>query len=121
MAVEEKEGGKFLGCAGLWKSPPWPELELGYWLLKEVQGKGYATEAAVRVKEFAFQQIKAKTLVSFIHPANEPSKKLAQRLGGIYEKTIELLDFGPHCVYRYPNPANPRLKINWTAPGSTTP
>ena len=101
MAVEEKETNKFLGCTGLWNSEPWPELELGYWFRKEAQGKGYASEAALCVKKFAFHELKVDTLVSYIHPENEASKKLAVRIGGDYDKTIELLGFGPHCVYRY--------------------
>lgn len=101
MAVEDKSSKKFVGCTGLWKSEPWPELELGYWFLKEMQGKGYASEAAIKVKEFAFETVKAKTLVSYIDPENIPSRRLAERLGAIYENTIELLNFGPHCVYRY--------------------
>ena len=32
-AVDEKATGDFIGCVGLWQSPGWPELELGYWLV----------------------------------------------------------------------------------------
>ena len=101
MAVVEKETQRFVGCAGLWDSDPWPELELGYWFLNEMQGKGYATEAATAVKNFAFAKLEAATLVSYIHPANLASIKLATRLGGVMDKTIDLLDFGPHQVFRY--------------------
>lgn len=101
MAVEEKSSNKLVGCVGLWKSEPWPELELGYWLLNEMQGKGYATEAAAKVKDYAFQTLQVKTFVSYIDPKNESSKRLAIRLEAIYETDIELLDFGLHCVYRY--------------------
>lgn len=104
MAVEEKGTEKFIGSVGLWKSDPWPELELGYWFLPEFQGKGYAYEAAQQLKEHAFDTMKVSTLVSYIDPENEPSKKLAERLGGIHKENIELLDFGLHCVYRYPKP-----------------
>jgi len=100
-AVEEKDTQDFVGGVGLWKSPNWPELELGYWILRTMHGKGYATEAAVRAKEFAFNELKVDTLVSYIDLENEASKRVAERLGGIYEKTIELLNFGPHLVYRY--------------------
>ena len=101
FAVEEKATGQFLGASGLWKSPNWPELELGYWFLKEMHGKGYASEAALKVKQFAFYELKADTLVSYIDPKNSPSKRLAERIGGVKEKVIELLDYGPHEVYRY--------------------
>ena len=102
-AVEEKETGKFVGCVGLWFSEGWPELELGYWIVRNMQGKGYATEAALKSREYAFEVVGADTLVSYIHPDNKPSKYLAERLGAHSEEIIELLEYGPHCVYRYPN------------------
>lgn len=103
-AVEEKESQEFVGGIGLLFPEGWPELELGYWLVPESYGKGYATEAGMKSRDYAFDQLGAKTLVSYIDPTNEPSKKVAERLGAGYEKTIELLDHGPHCVYRYPTP-----------------
>ncbi|MEO1258627.1 MAG: GNAT family N-acetyltransferase [Bacteroidota bacterium] len=101
LAVEEKTTKQFVGCVGLWDSEPWLELELGYWILEEMQGKGYATEAAYRMKDFAFNNLKVDTLVSYIDPGNMPSIKLAERLGGVFDEKIDLLDFGEHCVYRY--------------------
>lgn len=100
-AVDEKASGNFVGCVGLWQSAGWPELELGYWLLNEYQGKGYAREAALKSKEYAINILKAPALVSYIDPTNTPSIKLAKSLGAKYEKTIELLKYGPHCVYRH--------------------
>jgi RimJ/RimL family protein N-acetyltransferase len=101
-ALEEKETTELVGCTGLWFPEGWPELEVGYWLLQNGRGKGYATEAARRAREYAYETLGAKTLVSYIHLENEPSKRVAERIGAHYEKTIELLDFGPHCVYRHP-------------------
>jgi len=101
MAIEDNTTQKLIGCVGLWNSEPWPELELGYWLLPAMQGKGYALEAAQKVKQYAFEVLKQTTLVSYIDPANTPSQKLALRLGGVHEKDIQLLDFGLHQVYRY--------------------
>jgi len=100
-ALEEQSTGDFVGCVGLWKSPGWPELELGYWLLNAHQGKGYAREAALASKEYALHVLKAASLVSYIDPNNTLSIKLAESLDAKYEKTIELLQHGPHCVYRH--------------------
>lgn len=100
-AVEEKATGALVGCVGLWLPEGWPELELGYWLLPQMQGMGYAAEAGRRALDYAYAELGVDTLVSYIDPDNEPSIRLAERLGGRYEETIELLDFGPHRVYRY--------------------
>ena len=101
LPLEEKVSGKLVGTVGLWNSSPWPELELGYWILPEMQGKGYAYEAGLAMKSFAFFQLNATTLVSYIDPQNLPSQKLAQKLGAVLDKKIQLLDFGWHEVYRY--------------------
>ena len=100
-AVDEKASGDFVGCVGLWQSPGWPELELGYWLLNEYQGKGYAFEAALKCQEHAKEVLGAKTLVSYIDPGNLASIKLAEKLGGRQESTIALVDHGDHFVFRY--------------------
>ncbi|KZN61824.1 hypothetical protein N473_21795 [Pseudoalteromonas luteoviolacea CPMOR-1] len=100
-AVEEKSTKKFVGCVGLWKSPAWPELELGYWLVSEARGKGYAHEAGQQCLELARDSLKAKSLVSYIDPRNNASKKVALSLGARYEDTITLHTHGPHCVFRY--------------------
>lgn len=63
-AIEEKESRKLIGTVGLWKSIPWPEHELGYWLLPEFQGKGYGVEAGIAVKTYALTKLKFKSLVS---------------------------------------------------------
>jgi len=100
-AVEEKQTGDFVGCIGLWQSAGWPELELGYWLIKQYHGKGYAYEAAFECREYAKNILHAPSLVSYIDPDNAPSIKLAEALGAKYEETIELLKHGPHGVYRH--------------------
>ena len=82
-------------------APGWPELELGYWLVKEQQGKGYAYEACLRCVQHARDMLRARSLVSYIDPRNGPSIRLARRLGAVHESTIELAGHGPHCVYRH--------------------
>ncbi len=101
LAVDEKSSGKLIGTIGLWNSLPWPEPELGYWLLSNAQGKGYGLEGGLAVKKYALNTLNLSSLVSYIDSANEPSKRLAIKLGGTYDDKINLLDFGPHEVYRY--------------------
>ena len=101
LALEEKDNGQLIGSVGLWNSTPWPEPELGYWLFPEARGKGYGVEAGLEVKNYALNVLRLNSLVSYIATKNEASKKLANRLGAKFDGTIDLLDFGPHEVYRY--------------------
>ena len=101
LALADRTSGELIGSIGIWNSEPWPEAELGYWLLPEYQGKGYGQEAGIAVKEYALNALKLSSLVSYIDPANEPSKRLALRIGATFDGTMELLDFGLHEVYRY--------------------
>ena len=103
MAVVEKQTDQIIGSIGLWNSTPWPELELGYWLLPAFRSKGYAFEAAQAARNYAFSALQRDSLVSYIDEENKASIKLAEKLGGRREEEIQLLDFGPHQVYRYFN------------------
>ena len=69
--------------------------------MKGHQGKGYAFEACLRCIVYARENLNAPSLVSYIDPRNEPSIRLAKRLGAVQEDTIELLSYGRHCVFRH--------------------
>ncbi len=100
-AVVEKDSNEIIGTVGLWNSAPWPEPELGYWLVPAFQGQGYGSEAGKAVLQFARLQLKLPSLVSYIDARNQPSISLAERLGAQYNSDIQLLQFGQHRVYRY--------------------
>ncbi|PRB42600.1 GNAT family N-acetyltransferase [Arthrobacter sp. MYb23] len=80
--VETLDGG-FVGDCGLtWQSVNGrPELEVGYHVRLELQGRGYATEAALACLEFARDVVGAAWLVAIIHPDNAASLRVAERLG----------------------------------------
>ena len=101
LAVMEKSKEQLIGTVGLWNSTPWPEPELGYWLLPAHQGKGYGLEAGIAVRNYAKESLQLPSLVSYIDSNNESSKKLALGLGARLDGKVMLLEFGEHEVYRY--------------------
>ena len=56
-AIEEKAGGRFVGYSGLWNPEGWPEPEVMWGLMADAHGRGYATEAARRAREFAYRKL----------------------------------------------------------------
>jgi RimJ/RimL family protein N-acetyltransferase len=75
--------GEFLGDCGLTWQPVGDgrELEVGYHLRPESQGRGLATEAAAACRDLAFDTIGVELLVAVIAPANLPSQGVARRIG----------------------------------------
>jgi len=45
------------------------------------EGRGYATEAALALRDWAFSTLKLPSLVSYIAPGNAASVAVAERLG----------------------------------------
>jgi RimJ/RimL family protein N-acetyltransferase len=80
-AVERREDGVLLGRAGLWCPEGWPGLEVGWLLARPAWGQGYATEAARAATDWAWSALPAERLISVIHPENDRSIRLAERLG----------------------------------------
>jgi RimJ/RimL family protein N-acetyltransferase len=102
-AVEEKASGRLAGYCGPWNPEGWPEREIGWGLLKAFHGRGYATEAARRTRDFAYRELGWPTAVSYIAAENAASRRVAERLGASFEGTTELRG-SPVGVYRHPAP-----------------
>lgn len=90
FAVEEKATGRFAGWAGIFKPFDWPEHELGYALARPFWRLGYATEAARAARSWAFGALRPPSLVSYIHPDNAASIRVAGRLGARLDGMISL-------------------------------
>lgn len=85
--IEEKATGKVIGEIGIMDAkrdidPPFGDnLELGWALLPEVHGKGYASEALETVLAWERDVFNAPSVICIIDPDNAPSIKLAQKFG----------------------------------------
>lgn len=89
-AVIDKETGEFLGQEGLTfqEVNGRRELEIGYLFKLKNWNKGYATEVAIALKEYAFIVLGMEKVISLIRDTNLPSQKVAVRNGMVIEETI---------------------------------
>jgi len=87
-AMVEKKTGTLIGHAGLLvqQVDQITELEVAYSLLPGFRNQGYATEAAKKCKDFAFQNSFSLSLISIISLTNIPSANVARKNGMKVEK-----------------------------------
>ncbi|HEY1843414.1 MAG TPA: GNAT family N-acetyltransferase [Buttiauxella sp.] len=99
-AIKEKSSGVIVGAACLQHlaNVDGAPLEIGWRLVPGHNGKGYATEAAKAIVDFAAEQVGATYLVAVADPENIPSHRVMQRLGMTY-KAIEQHYDVPCVVY----------------------
>ena len=93
-----------LGLVGCFFPGGWPERELGWVLFEGAEGRGIAREAATAARAHAFGSLRWATAVSYIHPDNARSIRLAERLGAVRDPEAAIPGHGPCHVYRHPAP-----------------
>ena len=103
-AVILKETEEMIGQCGL----TWQDfagcrvLEIGYLFQRVFWHHGYASEAAIACKHYAFEQLKATEVFSIIRDTNLASQKVAERNGmtrcGEFVKHYRGVQM-PHYVY----------------------
>jgi RimJ/RimL family protein N-acetyltransferase len=99
--VERRSDACVLGRVGflVWHADEWrtgtraefgdrAEVEIGWLLAREHWGDGYATEAAVAARDWAFTELGLPRLVSLILPGNDRSVRVAEKLGETYERDV---------------------------------
>lgn len=106
FAVEVVVGEPFIGFVGLsrpsFESHFTPAVEIGWRLDRDLWGHGYATEAALRCVDYAFDDLDLDELVSFTVPANRRSRSVMERIGMTHD---------PADDFDHPRlPKNPELQ-----------
>jgi len=91
-AILEKPSEKFVGWCGIWKLKETGELEIGYAVAKELWGKGYATEAALKFLDYAFEKLEPEKIVAVARPENAASRRVMEKLGMDFVKTGKFYD-----------------------------
>lgn len=99
-AVILKETGEFIGDCGITMQNIHGQMlpEIGYHIHKDHQRKGYASEAALRCMQFAFDELKLPAVYSYMKYTNVPSYSTAMKNG------MKLID-------EYDDPVNTVTKV----------
>lgn len=108
-AVVLKRSGEMIGQCGLsWQDWNGKQvLEVGYLFQKAFWHQGYAAEAAIACKNYAFDTLHASEVYSIIRDTNLPSQRVACRNGMMpvdrFVKHYYGIDM-PHVVFQIKRP-----------------
>lgn len=100
-AVEEKSSGDFCGIVGLWFPEGWPEREITWAIVEHKQGMGFAAEAALRSRTYAYQTLGWDSVFSCISTNNVASIGLAEKLGATLDREVSSETRGRIKIYRH--------------------
>jgi hypothetical protein len=92
-AVVDKVTSAVIGYCGLSRFPDRcapGEAEIGFRLARASWGHGFATEAALAVRDHAFDVLNLPRLIALIDPANIASIRVAEKLGFRFEREAML-------------------------------
>jgi RimJ/RimL family protein N-acetyltransferase len=80
-AVERKSDGRLMGMCGLVKRDTLLEVDVGYALMPEFRGQGYAREAAHACVQYAHEVLGLAEVWGITGPDNAPSAAVLQKIG----------------------------------------
>lgn len=66
-------------------------MDIGFGLLPQFEGNGYAFEAANKMMEIAMNELQISTIMAITHKQNFGSQKLLEKIGLIQIGTTTLL------------------------------
>lgn len=98
--VALKEGDQAIGLCGLFRRDGLDEPDIGYAVLPEHCGKGYAYEASSAVIDHARDDLRLSRLIAIISPKNDASIGLIRKLGLGFERMHNMPDDDQEvCIY----------------------
>ncbi|MBC3882826.1 GNAT family N-acetyltransferase [Undibacterium sp. LX40W] len=86
--LESIETGAAVGMCGLAQREYLNAPDIGFALLAEYEGNGYAFEAAAACLQFAKNQLHLKSLVATTRLDNERSSRLLEKLGMLFKENM---------------------------------
>jgi RimJ/RimL family protein N-acetyltransferase len=81
FSVIEKASGRWVGRLGPWVPADWPGTEVGWGVIRDCWGLGYASEGAAAAIDWAFDALGWTEVIHTIDSENAASQAVARRLG----------------------------------------
>jgi RimJ/RimL family protein N-acetyltransferase len=118
FAATLRDTNDFIGTIGLQTmrdvvpSLPQPAIEIGWRLTQSAQGKGFATEGARAIVNFAFNELRLPEVVAITAIPNQPSRRVMEKLGMTHRPELDFdhprvsagHQYQRHTLYSLHNP-----------------
>ena len=83
------ENNRPIGTCGLVKRETLDDVDIGFAMIPDYEGKGFGYESSVEVLKLAKDQFKLKRVVAITLPTNKSSIYLLKKLGLTFEKKVK--------------------------------
>ncbi len=88
-AMIAKDSNEFVGSFAVIPVEHSDKIQLGYSLLKENWGKGYATESTIGGIDYVFGELKLEAIAGITFPENIASQKVLMKSGFVFDSFFE--------------------------------
>jgi RimJ/RimL family protein N-acetyltransferase len=76
-----RDNGEFIGWFSLKYAGKSPDIEIGYRLLPEAWGQGFATEGATAMHDYGFDDLGLHRIIGVTHPKHRASQNVLMKAG----------------------------------------
>lgn len=79
--ASRRDTGAFIGWYSLKYAGKSPDIEVGYRLLPQAWGQGFATEGARALVDYGFDDLDLDRIIGVTHPGNKASQRVLRKAG----------------------------------------
>jgi RimJ/RimL family protein N-acetyltransferase len=93
-ALVDKATGRVVGLSGLQPMRVGDDVEIGWWVQKELWGQGLGTEAGRACLRYAWDVLGLERVVAVAFRGNGPSIRIMEKIGMCFEQNVLGKDIG---------------------------
>ncbi|CAG0950126.1 Acetyltransferase [Burkholderiales bacterium] len=79
--ASRRDSGAFVGWFSLKYAGAACDIEIGYRLLPDAWGQGFATEGAAALRDYGFDDVGLERIIGITHPGNRASQRVLAKIG----------------------------------------